>query len=75
MNKKHLISLLLCLFVLASCSQQAHFITDEAYRAEVEKDFQATLAKSRRITLEDCRRRKWIWKLLGWLLRPLAPLM
>ena len=43
--------------------------------AEVEKDFQATLAKSRRITLEDCRRRKWIWKLLGWLLRPLAPLM
>ena len=40
MNKKHLISLLLCLFVLASCSQQAHFITDEAYRAEVEKDFQ-----------------------------------
>ena len=40
MNKKHLISLLLCLFVLASCSKQAHFITDEAYRAEVEKDFQ-----------------------------------
>ena len=40
MNKKHLISLLLCLFVLASCSQQAHFITDDAYRAEVEKDFQ-----------------------------------
>lgn len=40
MNKKHLITLLLCLFVLASCSKQAHFITDDAYRSEVEKDFQ-----------------------------------
>lgn len=41
MNKKHLITIFLCLFIFASCGKQAHFITDEAYRAEVERDFQA----------------------------------
>lgn len=41
MNKKHLITFLLSLFILTSCSKPAHFITDETYRAEVENDFQA----------------------------------
>lgn len=41
MNKKHLITFLLSLFILTSCSKPAHFITDETYRAEVESDFQA----------------------------------
>ncbi len=39
MNKKHLLTVLLCLFALAGCNKQAHFISDDAYRAEVEKDF------------------------------------
>ena len=41
MNKKHLITFLLSLFILTSCSKPAHFIKDETYRAEVENDFQA----------------------------------
>lgn len=41
MNKKHLITFLLSLFILTSCSKPAHFITDETYRAEVVNDFQA----------------------------------
>lgn len=40
MNKKQFITLLLCLLVFASCNKPAHFITDDSYRAEVEKDFQ-----------------------------------
>ena len=43
--------------------------------ADVERDIQETRAKSRVITLEDCKRRKLIWRFLGWILRPLAPLM
>lgn len=43
--------------------------------ADVERDIQETRAKSRAITLEDCKRRKLIWRFLGWILRPLAPLM
>lgn len=43
--------------------------------ADVERDIQETREKSRIITLEDCRRRKLIWRFLGWILRPLAPLM
>ena len=41
----------------------------------VEADFQETLAKCREITLEDCRKDKLWRRILGWLLRPLAPLM
>ena len=43
--------------------------------ADVERDFQATRAVSRTITVEDCKRRKLRWRFFGWILRPLAPLM
>lgn len=41
MNKKHLFTLLCALLLCAACSKQQHFISDNAFRAEVEKDFQA----------------------------------
>lgn len=44
MNKKHLFTLLFTLLVWTSCNNQQHFITDAAYRAEVENDFQARQA-------------------------------
>lgn len=44
MNKKHLFTLLFTLLVWTSCNNQQHFITDVAYRAEVENDFQAKQA-------------------------------
>ena len=44
MNKKHLFALLFTLLVWTSCNNQQHFITDAAYRAEVENDFQAKQA-------------------------------
>lgn len=44
MNKKHLFALLLTLLVGTGCSKQKHFISDDAFRAEVEKDFQAKQA-------------------------------
>lgn len=44
MNKKHLFALLFTLLVWTSCNNQQHFITDVAYRAEVENDFQAKQA-------------------------------
>ena len=44
MNKKHLFTLLFTLLVWTSCNKQQHFITDAAYRAEVENDFQAKQA-------------------------------
>lgn len=43
--------------------------------ADVERDFQRTLSKCRPITLEDCRRDALPRRAVGWLLRPLAPLM
>ena len=42
---------------------------------DIERDFQATLAQCRRMTVEDCRRDKLGRRMLGWILRPLAPLM
>lgn len=44
MNKKHLFTLLFTLLVWTSCNNQQHFITDAAYRAEVENDIQAKQA-------------------------------
>ena len=44
MNKKNLFALLFTLLVWTSCNNQQHFITDAAYRAEVENDFQAKQA-------------------------------
>lgn len=43
--------------------------------ADIEADFQATLAQCRAITLEDCRKDRLTRRLTGFLLRPLAPLM
>lgn len=43
--------------------------------ADVERDFQATLAQCHRMTVEDCRRDSFGRRALGWILRPLAPLM
>ena len=43
--------------------------------ADVERDMAETLKKCRRVTVEDCRRQRPGRRLLGWLLRPLAPLM
>lgn len=42
---------------------------------QMEADFQQALAQSRKITAEDCRRDKISRRAIGWLLRPLAPLM
>ena len=41
----------------------------------VEADFQQTLGKCQRMTVESCRHDRLGRRLLGWLLRPLAPLM
>ena len=43
--------------------------------ADIEADMKDTIARSRRITLEDCRNRKVWEKFVGWLMRVLAPLM
>lgn len=44
MNKKHLFTLLCALLLCAACNNQQHFISDDTFRAEVEKDFQAKQA-------------------------------
>lgn len=44
MDKKHLFTLLCALFLWTGCSKQQHFITDDAFRAQVEKDFQSKQA-------------------------------
>lgn len=43
--------------------------------ADIERDFQKTLAECRQITLEDCRKDRLTRRITGFLLRPLAPLM
>lgn len=43
--------------------------------AEIEADFQSTLAASRRVTREAVRREKWRVKLTGCLMKAIAPLM
>lgn len=44
MLKTHLFVLLFVLLVGTSCNKQKHFISDDAFRAEVEQDFQAKQA-------------------------------
>ena len=39
MRKNYLLTLLSLLFFLTGCNKEKHFITDEAFRAEVENDF------------------------------------
>ena len=43
--------------------------------AAIEADYQQTLTKCRKVTIEDCKRDRLGRRLTGWLLRPLAPLM
>ncbi|MCM1243305.1 MAG: phospholipase D-like domain-containing protein, partial [Roseburia sp.] len=43
--------------------------------AGIEADFQATLARCRQVTLESVRREKWYVKLLGRLMKVVAPLL
>lgn len=42
---------------------------------EIEADFQATLAKCRQVTMETVRREKWTVKLVGRLMKAVAPLL
>lgn len=44
MHKTQLFVLLFTLLIGTSCNKQQHFISDDAFRAEVEKDFQAKQA-------------------------------
>ena len=41
----------------------------------IEDDFEKTLQKSKKITLEDCRNRSALYKLCGSILKMIAPLM
>ena len=41
----------------------------------IEDDFEKTLQKSKKITLEDCRNRSTLYKLCGSILKMIAPLM
>ncbi|MCM1040302.1 MAG: cardiolipin synthase [Ruminococcus sp.] len=43
--------------------------------AGIEADFQATLARCRQVTMESVRREKWYVKLLGRLMKVVAPLL
>ena len=44
MSRTNLFLLLLVFLAGTSCNKQQHFISDDAFRAEVEKDFQAKQA-------------------------------
>ena len=43
--------------------------------ADIENDYQKTLEKCQKITEEDCKKYPWHKKLIGQILRLLAPLM
>lgn len=43
--------------------------------ADVEADMQRTMKEARRITKEDCKNRRWTEKIIGCVMRILAPLM
>ena len=53
----------------------ASYFFRNAVVMDVEEDFQKTLAKSERITLENCRKYPFIKRFVGKALRILAPLM
>ena len=42
---------------------------------QIYRDFKKVIEKSELITIENCDRRSWIQKLLGFILKPFAPLM
>ena len=43
--------------------------------ADIEKDFEETLKQCNCVTKEDVKKEKLIWKLCGWILKVIAPLM
>ena len=53
----------------------ATYMCGTACIPEIETDFQACLAKSRQVTMENVRREKWTVKLAGRLTKAVAPLL
>ena len=53
----------------------AAYLYDTDCVPEIEADFQATLAKCRQVTKETVRKEKWYLKLLGCLMKAVAPLL
>ena len=51
------------------------YIEKHAVIADIEKDFQTTLAQSQEITMTDVENEKTITKIMGWTLKVFAPLM
>ena len=53
----------------------ATYMYDTDCVSEIEKDYQATLAKCRQVTLETVRKEKWTVKLTGYLMKAVSPLL
>ena len=53
----------------------AAYLYDTDCVPEIEADFQATLAKCRQVTKETVRKEKWYLKLMGCLMKAVAPLL
>ena len=51
------------------------FLYKTASLQQIYCDFKRVIGESQEITLEKCKQRSWIQKLLGFVLRPFAPLM
>ena len=50
-------------------------VNGEEWELDIENDYQKTLEKCQKITEEDCKKYPWHKKLIGQILRLLAPLM
>ena len=50
-------------------------IIDSTEIIKMEEDFQTTLRESKRVTLLECRKRNFMYKFAGKLLRLVAPLL
>lgn len=53
----------------------ATYMYDTDCVSEIEKDYQATLAKCRQVTMETVRKEKWTVKLTGYLMKAVSPLL
>lgn len=53
----------------------AAYLYDTPCVSDIETDFQATLRKCRMVTYEDVKKEKWTRKLMGCVLKAIAPLM
>ncbi len=53
----------------------ATYMYDTDCVPEIEKDYQATLAKCRQVTMETVRKEKWTVKLTGYLMKVVSPLL